>query len=68
MSIATLPPNITNKLNVLGRRLHRLRLLRGWSWVALVFVLGAAAALSLDAAFNLPPYIRCFLTGAGSPA
>jgi hypothetical protein len=63
MSVATLPPNIQTKLDVLGRRLHRLRLLRGWSWLILVAVLGAGIALGFDAAFELPPAVRYLVTG-----
>ena len=65
MSVASLPPLLQTKLDVLARRLHRLRLLRGVSIVGLVTGSSAlAVAFGLDAWLELPPGARCFVTGA----
>jgi hypothetical protein len=61
MATATLPANLRTKLDLLARRLHRLRLLRGGSFVVLAVVVGAGIALGLDAWLDLPPYARIVL-------
>ncbi|HEY1380672.1 MAG TPA: hypothetical protein VGF55_27975, partial [Gemmataceae bacterium] len=61
MAVATLPQNLQTKLDVLSRRLRRLRLLRGWSLVALTVAIGAGLAFGLDAWLELPPAARIVL-------
>src|SRR3954451_6082129 len=62
MAVATLPQNLQIKLDVLARRLHRLRLLRGTSWVALTLAVGAGVAFGLDAWLELRPAARMLLS------
>ncbi len=62
MSVASLPPNLQSKLDVLGRRLRQLRVLRGSSWAMLTLIAGAGAAIGLDAALELPPAVRCIIS------
>lgn len=58
MTVASLPTTLQDKLDLLARRLHRLRLLRGASWFAITAALGAGVCLGLDAFFELPPLVR----------
>ena len=63
MPIAALPNKLQTKLDILARRLNRLRLLRVASVTFLVLIFSAAIALGLDALLTLPPAVRFILTG-----
>jgi hypothetical protein len=64
MSVATLPPNLQNKLDILATRLRRLRLMRGISWVVLSAAVGFGFCVALDAWLELPPMFRFVLAAA----
>src|SRR5690349_3122988 len=61
MASVPLPDSIQVKLNDLGARVRRLRLIRGVSAVVLTFVGVAAFALIADASLELPPFARVTL-------
>ncbi|HTK78048.1 MAG TPA: hypothetical protein VL371_22470 [Gemmataceae bacterium] len=63
MASVPLPDSIQVKLDDLGARVRRLRLIRGVSAVVLTFVSVFAFALIADAWFELPPFARVTLFG-----
>jgi hypothetical protein len=53
MPAAVLPRALEEKLNDLAHRVHRLRLLRGLSWLTLTLLLTGVTAIVVDAVFDL---------------
>ena len=56
-----LPPTLDEKFTDLAARVRRLLLLRNSGWLVAVGAFAAAAAMLLDAAFELPGWARSFL-------
>ncbi len=58
MPAAPLPPVLEAKLSDLAAGVRRLRVARGLGWLTLTMFGGAGLAIGLDAAFDLPGWVR----------
>ena len=58
MPAAPLPPVLDEKLSDLAAEVRRVLVVRGSGWLTLAALGGVAVAVGLDAAFDLPAWVR----------